>query len=172
MNAPLRTIYFDTARNAQIVAAIAGFRDEVTLRLWGWIIDNAADGRQLPEHDELAKLIGVSSAKIRKSLDLLHHLGGLASGRASQRVFARHPPRRRETACFIYRHFDAAGALLYIGISLSAVQRLAQHRDKPWFDRIATVTVEPCENRADALARERDAIREERPLFNKIHAAG
>lgn len=35
-------------------------------------------------------------------------------------------------ACQLYRHYDPAGALLYIGISLSAVARLSQHGDKPW----------------------------------------
>lgn len=28
----------------------------------------------------------------------------------------------------LYRHFDAAGALLYVGISLNSIQRTAQHK--------------------------------------------
>src|SRR5438067_656371 len=36
----------------------------------------------------------------------------------------------------LYRHFDADGTLLYVGISLSALQRLRGHRAAEWIDRI------------------------------------
>jgi hypothetical protein len=67
----------------------------------------------------------------------------------------------------LYRHFDAEGVLLYVGISLSAVQRLASHASAShWFDRIATVTIETYPTRDDALEAERNAIITELPLFN------
>lgn len=71
----------------------------------------------------------------------------------------------------LYRHFDAAGQLLYVGISLSAVHRLAQHRQTAhWFDRIARIEIEWHESRAAALAAEIIAIRRESPQCNVQHA--
>jgi len=76
-----------------------------------------------------------------------------------------HPDVDTETA--LYRHFDSDGKLLYVGISLSAVHRLGQHRDHSrWFRRIANVTIEWLPTRADALAAERAAIRDENPECN------
>jgi len=72
----------------------------------------------------------------------------------------------------LYRHWDADGNLLYVGISLSAVHRLTQHkRDSHWHDSIANMTIEWFDNRREALAAEREAIRMERPIFNKMHNA-
>ena len=70
----------------------------------------------------------------------------------------------------LYRHFDAAGVLLYVGISLSAMDRLAQHmRGSDWRDEIANVTVEWFPERSDALTAERIAIADEAPRFNQQH---
>lgn len=67
----------------------------------------------------------------------------------------------------LYRHFDADGALLYVGISLSAVQRLAQHkRSAKWFAQIARVDVEWHHLRSLALSAEARAISTECPRFN------
>lgn len=72
-------------------------------------------------------------------------------------------------ACQVYRHFDATGGLLYVGVSLSSVNRLSQHRKSPWFNRITTQKVEHFPTRADALAAETEAIRTENPQFNVHH---
>jgi len=66
----------------------------------------------------------------------------------------------------LYRHFDAADTLLYVGISLSAVQRLSQHSDKPWFNAIARVEVQWLETREEALLAEAEAIATEKPVWN------
>lgn len=73
----------------------------------------------------------------------------------------------------LYRHFDATGQLLYVGISLSAIHRLQQHkRTAHWASQIANVTIEPHPTRAAALAAEREAIRQENPAHNvQRHAA-
>ena len=69
--------------------------------------------------------------------------------------------------CHLYRHYDAKGALLYVGISLSALARLGQHKQcSHWFDQIAAITIEHFATRADALLAESEAIRKERPLYN------
>lgn len=69
----------------------------------------------------------------------------------------------------LYRHFDAKGRLLYVGISLSAAARLSQHRDKPWFKRIAHMTTQWLPSRQAALAAEAAAIKAERPKHNIAH---
>jgi predicted GIY-YIG superfamily endonuclease len=67
----------------------------------------------------------------------------------------------------LYRHFDKDGRLLYVGISLSAVQRLGQHRyGACWFDQITTVTIEQHPDRKAVEAAEREAIKREKPIFN------
>lgn len=73
-------------------------------------------------------------------------------------------------ATALYRHFDESGALLYVGISLSAMQRMEQHRDRSgWFDQIANVKIERYPTRQDALRAEENAIRSERPKYNVVH---
>jgi hypothetical protein len=68
---------------------------------------------------------------------------------------------------YLYRHFDAGGVLLYAGISLSHLQRLAEHRaTSPWFDQIKNVEVECFSSWAQAKAAEDKAIIEEKPLYN------
>lgn len=68
---------------------------------------------------------------------------------------------------YLYRHFDAAGSLLYVGKSVKHLERLAQHKDTAhWYDRIRTVTVERFPTEAEALAAEDKAIKEEKPECN------
>lgn len=70
---------------------------------------------------------------------------------------------------FLYRHFDKANQLLYIGISLSAVQRLSQHRDAShWFKQIRSVTIESFPSREAALEAERECIFREKPIHNVV----
>lgn len=68
----------------------------------------------------------------------------------------------------LYRHFDAAGELLYVGISISVMNRTAQHRSQShWFDQIASISVEHFDTRREAEIAEAIAIREERPRHNQ-----
>jgi hypothetical protein len=67
----------------------------------------------------------------------------------------------------LYRHFDANGKLLYVGISLSAIIRLAQHKScSVWFDKIARVEIEFLPTRTAAVSAERLAIQNEKPKHN------
>lgn len=67
----------------------------------------------------------------------------------------------------LYRHFDASGELLYVGISLSAIGRLAQHKRRAsWASQIANVTIETFPTRKEALRAEAQAIVTENPKYN------
>lgn len=66
----------------------------------------------------------------------------------------------------LYRHYDANGQLLYVGVSLSAVYRLSQHRRSGWAQAIARVDIKHYSCRAAALTAERKAIYKEKPRFN------
>ena len=67
----------------------------------------------------------------------------------------------------LYRHFDERGKLLYVGVSLSAIQRLAQHKHHShWFNSIEKITIEQFPSREEALDAEKIAIQKEGPLHN------
>lgn len=71
---------------------------------------------------------------------------------------------------FLYRHFAADGALLYVGISLSWPARTKTHsREKDWFGDVAQVTIQQFATRQAAIDAEREAIRREKPRFNVVH---
>ena len=75
-----------------------------------------------------------------------------------------------EEPCALYRHFDAAGALLYVGIAVDPCNRLMNHMSRSrWRGLIATVTIERFATRRDALAAEAAAIKIEKPLHNVAH---
>lgn len=66
----------------------------------------------------------------------------------------------------LYRHFDADGRLLYIGVSLSPTYRLRQHRQSHWYEAIFRVEIEHHKSRPHALYAEAIAIMREKPLHN------
>jgi excinuclease UvrABC nuclease subunit len=73
----------------------------------------------------------------------------------------------------LYRHFDAAGVLLYVGISLNSIKRTAQHKyGAKWFQRIDRITFTWHDTRAAALAAEAIAIAKERPVWNVVRPKG
>ncbi len=71
----------------------------------------------------------------------------------------------------LYRHFDKAGTLLYVGVSLNALIRLTAHADNArWFKQIARVEITNWATREASLRAERRAIRLEKPLHNIVHS--
>jgi predicted GIY-YIG superfamily endonuclease len=67
----------------------------------------------------------------------------------------------------VYRAFDGAGQLLYVGYTSEPKARVAAHRTSaPWYPQAARWTYEPHPDRKAALAAEAAAIRAERPLHN------
>ena len=67
----------------------------------------------------------------------------------------------------LYRWFDAAGALLYVGISDSLASRTKAHaRGSEWYPKAARSTLESFETREAAMAAEKKAIKTEGPQYN------
>ena len=70
----------------------------------------------------------------------------------------------------LYRHYNSEKKLLYVGVSLNALNRLGQHSDHShWFNTITNVTIEHFDTRDAALAAEYAAILNEAPLHNIVH---
>lgn len=71
------------------------------------------------------------------------------------------------TRTALYRHFDASGSLLYVGISVSPLTRSAAHVWGPaWATDIAMINLEWHLTRQDAELAEWQAIKNENPRHN------
>lgn len=75
------------------------------------------------------------------------------------------------TKTALYRHFNAKGQLLYVGISdcLSARDKHHVHTSH-WHDLVTYTETQWCLSREHALDLERVAIRHERPKYNVAHS--
>lgn len=70
----------------------------------------------------------------------------------------------------LYRHFDDAGKLLYVGIAKEPGKRAEQHRyHSKWHRFVADTQVEWFTSRPAAELAERAAINDEGPIFNQTH---
>lgn len=79
-------------------------------------------------------------------------------------------PRIPVADVLLYRWYDGAGRLLYIGITGDLLTRQASHsRKSSWVQFAAGSTIERHPTREAALASEERAIKLELPLFNKQH---
>ena len=73
----------------------------------------------------------------------------------------------------MYRLYNAEGDLLYLGISYSALARIAQHsKSQAWWAAVVRIEVESFTmvSRRTMETAEREAIIREQPLYNKHHA--
>lgn len=67
----------------------------------------------------------------------------------------------------VYRLYDAAGRLLYVGVCYDFVKRFNQHRNKAyWWSEVAHKDVVLFETRIDAMCEEARAIEEEHLIHN------
>jgi predicted GIY-YIG superfamily endonuclease len=72
---------------------------------------------------------------------------------------------------YLYRHYDAEGRLLYVGISNHLFVRTAKHRNSaPWFREVRRIDVLLYNSREEALDAESAAIKDENPQHNKLRA--
>ncbi|MGW2223814.1 hypothetical protein [Streptomyces formicae] len=70
----------------------------------------------------------------------------------------------------LYRFSDAAGKLLYVGITKSFGQCWLNHsRKKPWWPQVQSHTAEWFDSRPEAEAAEKQAVIAEGPKYNVVH---
>jgi predicted GIY-YIG superfamily endonuclease len=70
----------------------------------------------------------------------------------------------------LYRMYDSARRLLYVGITTNVEDRLADHRGmKSWWADVASIELQHFTSREAVEAAELDAIRTEEPVFNVRH---
>lgn len=75
----------------------------------------------------------------------------------------------RHTA--LYRLLSESGRLLYVGISGNPDSRWGTHsNNQPWWEEVADRKIEWFGSREAAAAAEIEAIKKERPLYNKQHS--
>lgn len=73
----------------------------------------------------------------------------------------------------VYWHYDAAGRLLYVGMSGTHMSRLHAHKSSsPWYYEVARIELEHFETKDEALRVESLAIFSEKPIYNKVHNVG
>ena len=70
----------------------------------------------------------------------------------------------------LYRLFSADDVLLYVGISANPLGRFVGHKSKPQITSVRVIEVEWFDCVETAEIAEALAIRNERPLWNKVHA--
>lgn len=66
----------------------------------------------------------------------------------------------------VYRFYDAADRLLYVGLTLNLKQRLSAHRRRAWWPEVTRQRIEWFEGRREAKAAERAALASEAPIHN------
>jgi predicted GIY-YIG superfamily endonuclease len=85
--------------------------------------------------------------------------GGDISTRALRRLTDMHA---------VYRMFDTAGTLLYVGLTAQPGRRIDQHCEKRWFPQVTTISVEWHPHLAAARLAEKEAIEWEWPRHNVV----
>lgn len=71
---------------------------------------------------------------------------------------------------YLYRCYDADGALLYVGMTYNPPARMRQHAKRAaWYPLADSFRLTVFPSREYAAEKEREAIIRERPRFNKTH---
>lgn len=71
----------------------------------------------------------------------------------------------------VYSHYDSTGTCLYVGMTGNMKQRNAVHMSvTEWRNQIARIEFIECENLIEASLKERDLIRNLKPIHNILHA--
>lgn len=74
------------------------------------------------------------------------------------------------TSPVVYRVFDAADRLIYIGSTVDLTKRMANHRSSSWWSALTARTeTEAHPTISDARLAEAEAIRRDHPAFNHEH---
>jgi predicted GIY-YIG superfamily endonuclease len=93
-----------------------------------------------------------------------------ARSRSSSAVPYLRRTRKANKSTFLYRFYDAAGVLLYVGVTDNLAERTWSHaRASTWMEFAVRSTIERYAKRTEAEEMEVAAIRGEGPLFNLAH---
>lgn len=71
----------------------------------------------------------------------------------------------------VYRLYDDAGSLLYLGSSMHPHLRIMDHHSKPWWPQVARAEVTECGNVFAARAAETRALATEQSVYNRRRCA-
>jgi hypothetical protein len=78
-----------------------------------------------------------------------------------------HFDKLRANIHILYRCFDVAKSLLYVGMTSNPEERIKQHRaDKPWWGDVDHMTIQKFRNRRALAIAEAVAIHPENPKYN------
>ena len=84
-------------------------------------------------------------------------------------IIAPKPLLPKSDTIALYRHFDADGTLLYVGIAVDPMRRLYQHEKfAHWYPSISRIEIERFPSREEAIDAEIIAIRSENPKYNIV----
>ena len=71
----------------------------------------------------------------------------------------------------LYRFYDEADQLLYIGITADPGARMVAHSHrKTWWSQVRSIKMQNFPNQMQLIRAERQAIKVENPLFNVVHS--
>jgi len=165
-------------RKLDQIADLAANADQMTPTMLRIAIQAIYEGREIPAEEgdflKLAARAGVSRgqggqewkrlALIRLEPVTADRLAEVLAEARSLRVAA--PPRM--TA--LYRWYDDADRLLYVGISRGLPGRVADHvGGSSWMEFAGRAAIARYPSHEEALQAETAAIKAERPLFNRKH---
>jgi hypothetical protein len=108
---------------------------------------------------------------LKRDRSLKRAAGPLGANEWAAEKFADFLKSEIRPAAYLYRHFDPKGGdLIYVGITISPLNRAGAHIDAAkWRDQICTIVIEPFASEEEAIQAEEVAIRTEFPKYNQIH---
>lgn len=131
------------------------------IAMWG-SVDTLVSSDNLEYRDAIRSL---SSLTISERKRVVAHAMGIQPAIASRMYSTRNEGLQGATT--LYRHYDAAGTLLYVGIAGDFEERSYWHsRNSKWYVDVCSSTIEWFNTRAEALRAESRAIKSEEPVFN------
>jgi hypothetical protein len=138
-----------------------------------WAVTRQPDGKQVWTQIGRADAMSITAARERARVIIRRVRGGLSAADLRQSIFekaASFVADKIEPACWLYRHYDHKGDLIYVGLSITPFKRNKTHMESsPWGATIVEILIEPFVSREEALEAEVQAIREEFPRFNAAH---
>lgn len=140
-----------------------------------WLIDAMAEqevgfvvgGKRITTPEAVSAFV----AEVARRQNVFHVSESRRAGKKRRRkkvAEVQGPPLPDRRPC-VYRHFDADGALLYVGACINHRSREQRHKSQSdWWPDSARVDAEYYGTMREALAAERVAIYFEKPIHNKL----